>query len=162
MPIEQLANIAEVFGIILVAVTFIFLALQMRQNTAAIQANGRQATLNEDSQFLYRVAENPVLELNMYKPELTDAEKVQLHFFVSAFFRVRELNWFQYQSGVLDEATWESYRKAIGAYLRTPRWRNWWQHAAPAFYDEGFAAPVNELIADEPIVESDPAYKWIE
>ncbi len=43
MPLEQLANIAEVFGTLIVAITLIYLTLQMRQNAR----NTRSATANE-------------------------------------------------------------------------------------------------------------------
>jgi hypothetical protein len=43
MPLEQLANIAEVFGMLIVAITLIFLTVQMRQNTRATKS----ATANE-------------------------------------------------------------------------------------------------------------------
>ena len=47
MPLEQIANIAEIVGMIVVAVTFIFLTLQMRQNTKAL----RSAAANTRSQY---------------------------------------------------------------------------------------------------------------
>jgi hypothetical protein len=43
MPLEQLANVAEVFGMLIVAITLIFLTVQMRQNTRATKS----ATANE-------------------------------------------------------------------------------------------------------------------
>ena len=43
MPLEQLANIAEVFGMLIVAITLIYLTVQMRQNIRAT----RSATANE-------------------------------------------------------------------------------------------------------------------
>ena len=37
MNIEQIANIAEIFGLIVVAITLVFLTVQLRQNTKAQQ-----------------------------------------------------------------------------------------------------------------------------
>ena len=42
MPLEQLANIAEILGMLVVAVTLIFLTLQMRQNTKALRSSAAQ------------------------------------------------------------------------------------------------------------------------
>ena len=39
MPIEQLAKIAEVFGMLLVAITLIFLTVQMRQHTKVLKSS---------------------------------------------------------------------------------------------------------------------------
>ena len=46
MELQQLANIAEVFGMIVVAITLIFLTVQMRENTRATgSANASTATV---------------------------------------------------------------------------------------------------------------------
>jgi len=45
MELQQLANIAEIFGMIVVAITLIFLTAQMRENTRATRsANASTAT----------------------------------------------------------------------------------------------------------------------
>ncbi len=56
MSLEQLANIAEVFGMIVVAVTLIFLTLQMRQNTKA-QRSTTTHNANEMAVAIY----NPIV-----------------------------------------------------------------------------------------------------
>jgi hypothetical protein len=38
MGLQQLANIVEIFGMIVVAVTLIFLTIQMRENTRATRS----------------------------------------------------------------------------------------------------------------------------
>lgn len=45
MELETLANIAEIFGMIVVAVTLIFLTIQMRQNNKALQHSSYQSVL---------------------------------------------------------------------------------------------------------------------
>ena len=39
MPLEQLANIAEIFGMLVISITLIFLIAQMRQNTKALHSS---------------------------------------------------------------------------------------------------------------------------
>jgi len=53
MPLEQLANIAEVFGLLAVAVTLIFLTVQMRQNTKALHSTATHAA-HEQTSNLYK------------------------------------------------------------------------------------------------------------
>ena len=54
MTIEQLANIAEVFGMILVAITLIFLTVQVRQNTKALKSSAASSAHEQVGTQLYR------------------------------------------------------------------------------------------------------------
>ena len=44
MTLDQIANIAEIFGMIVVAITLIFLTAQMRENTRATKSATASAT----------------------------------------------------------------------------------------------------------------------
>jgi hypothetical protein len=84
--------------------------------------------LASDQQFLELQIESPELHLLWHKPELSDEERVRLSYFLISHHRMRENNWFQHQNGILDDATWRSYRGSIPAILSTPRTRVWWHH----------------------------------
>ena len=43
------------------------------------------------------------------EPDLSPEDRTRLGLYAIQFLRIREFAWFQYQSGVLDEATWVSY-----------------------------------------------------
>ena len=47
MTLEQYAYLAEIIGVIAIVVTLIYLAVQTKQNTAAVQSSVRQAMLSE-------------------------------------------------------------------------------------------------------------------
>ena len=66
--------------------------------------------------------------------------------------RNREHEWFQYKDGILDEATWLSYREIIRVTLGPPRHRKWWNHAKRGL-DPEFATMVDEFLGEIP--ESD-------
>ena len=53
MTLEQLANIAEVFGMLVVAITLIYLTIQMRQNTKALRSTAAQSA-HEMAEAIYQ------------------------------------------------------------------------------------------------------------
>jgi hypothetical protein len=151
---NMLSAVGQILSSVGVLVTLIYLAIQTRQNTASIQASTRQAILDADQKFLFCVLDDPDLILLRYKPELTDADKIRLSAYWISFLRMRENLWFQYQNGVLDEGTWQSYRRSITAMAST-RFRTWWKNYAIArrAFDPKFMSLVDEGLASTPPVE---------
>ena len=127
--------IAEILGAVAVVVTLLYLSAQTRylatqtqQNTAAIQASVRQAMLSEDRESLYKIIEYPFLGRAC---GLTEEQKVQTQAYLFAFLRMRENYWIQYQNGVLDESTWESYKQPLSSVVLDSEFgRNLWRSAA--------------------------------
>ena len=145
---------AEILSSVAILATLVYLAIEIQQNAEATQANTRQAMLASDQQFLELQVESPELHLLWYKPELSDEERIRLSYFLISHFRMRENNWFQHQNGILDDATWRSYRGSIPAVLSAPRTRVWWHDfGVERLFDAEFIAVVDDLIADAPLFE---------
>jgi len=147
---EMLSAIGEIMGAGAVFVTLIYLTVQIRQNTASIQAGVRQAIAENDQQFLFRVMDNPDLSLLRYKADLSDEEKIRLSVYLIAIFRMRENLWRQYREGVLDEATWISYRSSIAAFAseRVKVWIN--NETVARQFDPEFISLAREIIENAP------------
>lgn len=153
MKLEKLSALAELVSAVAIVVTLGYLAIQTRQNTAAVQAAVRQSMLIEDRELLFKQMEFPFVAAGEYNErELTREEQVQLISFLVAMVRVRENQWLQYQNGVIDEATWATYRVPLEIILSQPFSREWWQVRSKAGeFTEGFVNDVNDLLADMPI-----------
>lgn len=149
---DMVSAISEILGSAVIVITLIYLAIQTRQNADAMLANTRQGTFSADQQLLLTFAQDPELELIRYKPHLTEEEKARLGWVFVAFMRMREINWLQYQSGVLDQKTWESYRPSIVAMFGNLRGKAWWQNYVVdrGLCDPEFASEVNELLKSAP------------
>jgi hypothetical protein len=159
---EALSAISDIVGAGAILVTLIYLAVQMRQNTATVQASTRQAILQEDQALGYRVLDEPEILLLRYKPELTDEEKIRLSMYLTTFFRLRESNWRQYRNGVLDEATWNSYKGSIRAFASASV-RTWSDHPMVAqTIDPEFLSMVKEFLAACPDSDRPPWLDTIE
>ena len=151
MNTSKLADIAEITSSIAILVTLVFLVVQMQQNSDALQANARSAILGATMDHLQMRVDNPHLNLNMVKSELSDLEKSELNDYLISFFRLREHDWLQYQEGALDETTWKAYLSSISSVLAYQRTRTWWGNTRT--FDPDFILEVDELIANTPILE---------
>ena len=152
MSWTELSVVSEILGSLAIVITLIYLAIQTRQNADATLANTRQELLAADQQLLLQFIQDSELELIRYKPELTEREKARLGWVFVTFTRMRENNWLQYQNGVLDKETWESYRGSIVAMFGNLRGKTWWQNYVVDFglADPRFASEVSELLASAP------------
>ena len=70
---------------------------------------------------------------------------------------MRESNWLQHRSGILDDVTWNSYRSSLIAVLSGPQPRMWWENfGVERLFDPRFIDEVNDLIANLPVTEKSP------
>lgn len=101
--------------------------------------------------------DDPELSLIWYREDLTDEEKTRLGYFLITHLRMRENNWLKYQNGILDEASWRIYRRSLITVLSGRQTRKWWSRfGVERLFDSEFIAAVNELIANQPVVERPP------
>jgi GNAT superfamily N-acetyltransferase len=113
--------------------------------------------LSEDRESLYKIIEYPFLADRCH---LTDEQKIQTRAYLVAFLRMRENHWLQFQRGVLDEATWQSYRAPLSTVvLNSEVGRGIWETSRYTF-DQKFAASVDELLSETPIAECE-SRNWL-
>jgi hypothetical protein len=156
------AAIAEILGAVAIIVTLLYLAVQTRelrvqtaQNTDALQANARQASLDSELGLIYKGIEYPILYKRPPAPmieleleDYTDDDVIRVILWEIATLRTREHYWLQYQDGALDAATWASYRSVLVSRInRSIRTRQVWDLYWDEF-DPGFAEEVNNFLAD--------------
>jgi hypothetical protein len=146
MKLEKLSAMAELVSSVAIVVTLIYLAVQTQQTNIAQHAASREATMMADVTMLAAVIENPEVNVNLEKAEVSKVEHEQLELFLAAFLRIREFAWFQYQNQILDEVTWQSYLAPARRVLRTPQGAQLWAlHSAEM--DPDFVADVNQFLA---------------
>lgn len=110
MVIQDWAAIGEIVSSLAILVTLVYLAIQTRQNTAAVQSSVRHTMLEEDRESLRMVIEKSILNRRV---NLTAEQETQVQAFLIHFLRTRENHYLQYLSGSLDKPTWISYRSPL-------------------------------------------------
>ncbi len=149
----KLSAVGEILSSVAILITLVYLAIQTQQNADSIMANTRQEILAAELDFLIEISDFPEFEVMRYKQNLSNEERARLGFMLITFSRMRENNWLQYQNGVLDEKTWQSYRSSIGPMMGNPNARKFWQNYAVAYkaFDPQFTAHISELLENLPI-----------
>ena len=150
MSIEQLANLSEVIGVVLVIASLVYVAKQLRQTTDALHAQSRQSVLNSSQMELFSLMNNPALAKNLVEEsELSADEHIALHCFLVAILRVREFSWLQYMNGQIDDVQWETELVVIQNVLGTTRTRLWWNTVGRHTFGARFSSFVDATIQNQ-------------
>ena len=122
MTLEQIALIAQIIGVAVVAGTLIYLALQVHQGAQQMRSESRQAQLTYDQTGVYKFVDFPELGRIFSQVETPSfEEKTKLFFWMIGQMRAREYEWLQYQNGAITKESWETYQGVIYFVLGTPR-----------------------------------------
>ena len=157
MTLEQGAYLADIFGVIVVVVTLIYLSMQVRQGTELLRSESRQALVTNDVTSLASNFQNADVFAKYVAGEAMSAEdQLRLSFMFALDLRNREFEYFQYNHGLLDEQTWLAYRHVIAINHSTGRGRVWWDKIGREIVDPAFAKLVDELLVD---AKPDDTYK---
>lgn len=106
--LENISYVADIVGVVLVVASLIYVAKQLHQNTEMLRSNARQAALGAELDSLTSMIDYPVNLVTLDEADLTETEKLRIQYMLLKSLRSRESYWFQRQSGILDEPTWES------------------------------------------------------
>lgn len=150
MTLEQIALIAQIIGVVVVAVTLIYLTIQVRQGAEQMISESRQAQLANDQTGVYKFVEFPELGRIASQGETpTFKEKTKLLFWMIGQLRAREFEYLQYKSGAMTKEAWETYRGVIFFVLGTPRTRSLWL-LCKTYFNTDFVAMVDDMTRNAP------------
>jgi hypothetical protein len=150
MSLQDLGSLGEFVGAVAVVASLLYLALQMRQNTAALQVGSRQAIVESYRSFNRPFISDPTVgtlfveKLTSY-PELEPPDQMR---FVSLL--VDQMLHFQgalalHESGSLDDETFRAYRDFAAALLSTPGGAAFWSRGKKG-YPSHMVASLDERI----------------
>jgi hypothetical protein len=160
MALEELANMAEVLGMLVVAVTFIFLTIQMRQS-----ARSQRSTTTHNASNMALAIYDPIAKDADFAELLlrglrdpaslssVEAARFTAHWQYS-FFTWQ--NWFyQRGEGELDEEIWEGFTQLLADVFHTPGLQFFWQQRRQYFAGSFRNYLETELLSKE----QSPGYK---
>jgi hypothetical protein len=146
MKLEKLSALAELVASIAIVVTLVYLTIQVRQNTEALNAQSRQSVLTSAQTELLTSVAHPEMIVAITKPgALTAEENIELDAYLTASMRSREFSWLQFQSGLIDEEQWKTELAVIRSIMSAPRIRLWWTRLGRTYVSSEFAAFVDGL-----------------
>ena len=153
MTLEEFNYIAEIIGSIAVIASLIYVALQVRQNTAATQAATGQAYVDTMNGYVSLINSSPNLADILHRganglSNLKNGEVIQFGAFIDQSFINFEAFYFQWKAGVLDTRLWSINRHAIAGFLAQTGQQQWWE-IRHNWYDPEFQEYVNQVIDAE-------------
>ena len=142
MDWNAVSAIAQVFAAIFVAITVVYLALQIGRSTQAMHSQTYHlatSALAEMAAIIGRDRELArIFRIGMLTPDgLTEDEATQFGYLGISLFRRFENVYFQYQSGMIDEDFWVGHRDNILWFFHRPGMQLWWTDRKFAF-SKGF------------------------
>lgn len=149
---DAVSAIAEVIGVILIIVSLIYLAVQIRQNTKSVIAATELDTGRQWSELHSRVAHSPdmvdIWDKGLTDPDdLTPTEKRRFVWFVAEYFFLVENLYRQRQLGYISQDTWSQHEAAVAGLLRHPVLQRWWASGVSP-YSQAFRKVIDEAYGE--------------
>ena len=138
---QVLGNLGEFLGAIAVVATLGYLAVQIRGNTRATQADSRYA-VGQTTLDLCLALSNDREFASIWRRGLDDRDSLDAdeHFrwgyHAYAVWDSYEINFIQWQRGVLTDGDWAKWQTVIRNYLSKPGMQQYWQESKRAFHPE--------------------------
>jgi hypothetical protein len=154
MTLAELAAFGNFIGGLAVCVSFIFLALQLRQanrNQRSLMQHGR-STRTRDVFMRFGDPAVTALVLRAFEadPTLSDAEYFAFYSLAGAIFMNYEDSFRQFRAGTLDRESWESDRRTLEWLLTSPGYRAAWRALRESIGDD-YRQFLDTLMANTPV-----------
>ena len=153
MSFEQIAYLAQIVASVGVVVSLIFVGLQIRQNTGALQRNEHNSTMAQWTVIRMAIARNrDVAELMTAglngERAMDEADQLRLEQMLAEHAWAAFHIWDRTQRGIFPKGTFEA---TCGAHLcglfRTAGGGTWWRSAKQTGFPPGFVLDVDAMLA---------------
>ncbi len=153
MTLQDLGNIGEFVGAIGVVVSLIYLAVQIRQNTATVRLNSTTAHAQAVQTAAFKISESSDMNKLWWsglanRAALEDDDKRRWDGLMSGQLLVLEQAWRFHEEGVVDDVTWEPQRSGIAWLAHSPGFIDYWK-VWHAMHHPGFGAHVAKAMSED-------------
>lgn len=130
---EAITAITEILGVVAVVVSLIYLAIQIRQNSASIKASTYDSILSQATNLHTLLLSNEAISDAWIKglnapDELETVERLRFNSYMLRLFRMLEGFHRQAAIGLLDSEVFEASWSEILEFSRKPGMIDWWQN----------------------------------
>lgn len=152
MSFEQISYLAQIVASIGVVISLIFVGLQIRQNTRALQRDEHNSTMEQWTVIRQAIAQNreiaELMTAGLHGERALDAaDQLRLEQMLQenawAAFHI----WDRTQRGIFPKGTFEATAGALlRTLLRTPGGESWWRKAKHIGFHPGFVSDVDAVL----------------
>jgi len=153
MSFEQLSYLAQIVASIGVIVSLIFVGLQIKHNTGALQRNEHNSTMAQWTVIRQAIARNrdiaELMTAGLHEERALDAaDQLMLEQMLEEYAWVSFHIWDRTQRGVFPKGTFElTAGPLLCGLLRTARGGAWWRSAKHTGFIPGFVLDVDAVLA---------------
>jgi len=155
MSFEQLSYLAQMVASVGVIVSLIFVGLQIRQNTGALQRNEHNSTMAQWTVIRMAIAKHRDIAelmtagLHGERP-LDAADQLRLEQMLQEHLWASFHIWERTQRGIFPKGTFElTAGPLLSGLLRTERGGAWWRNAKHTGFIPEFVADVDAVLAKD-------------
>lgn len=145
---EAIGAVGEILGAVGVIATLIYLAVQIRQSTAATNRSNVRHSLESQNAALASLLEESVAELFIRGLKSLDSlNEVERYRFDNAFVQwvsACEQAFLDSREGNFSSDSFRVFENAIVGYMLTPGGKQWWEESQ-AWFSPPFRKDVNRL-----------------
>jgi len=146
--IQIWANIAAIINSIVVVISLLYLARQVKISTKTTRGATYQTIINGVASIETRISQDDntarIYKLGTETPEeLNEIEKVRFNELISSFFNFYENLYFQAREDLVELELWEGWSKNLIDDLKKSGVAAWWDDKK-GFYSESFRKYVDE------------------
>lgn len=150
MSLQDFASVGELLGAVGVIISLIYLAAQVRQNTAALRASSITGITDRTAESMGMVASNPELARLLGKGVAGDSplepeERIRFELLMGNWFTHWQGMHRQISVGAIDEELFHAWLPVIAFYAKNPRVSEWLASSRSALTPE-FRSFLSELV----------------
>ena len=144
--IQLIANVGEILAAILVVVSLVYVALQIRQNTHALQVTAAQSYVSMYNTITSEISRPDMAAVWHQGLEdfasLDAADLVRFSALAGQMMRVMESAYLQWRQGAVEDQLWHASETALQDTMAMAGFQQWWQYRS-RWYSEDFQSLVN-------------------
>lgn len=155
MSFEQLSYLAQMVASVGVIVSLIFVGLQIKQNTGALQRNEHNSTMAQWTVIRMAIAKNrdiaELMTAGLHGERVLDAaDQLRMENMLAENVWASFHIWERTQRGIFPKGTFElTAGPLLSGLLRTARGQVWWRSAKHTGFIPGFVADVDAVLAKD-------------
>jgi len=153
MSFEQISYLAQIVASVGVIVSLIFVALQIKHNTGALQRNEHNSTMAQWTVIRMAIAKNrdiaELMTAGLHRESALDAaDQLRLEQMLAEYAWAAFHIWDRTQRDVFPQGTFEATAGPLLRDLfRTTRGGTWWSSAKHTAFIPGFVVDVDAVLA---------------
>ncbi|HLW35278.1 MAG TPA: hypothetical protein VKS98_06430 [Chthoniobacterales bacterium] len=154
MSLQQLSDLAQIIAAVGVVASLLFVGLQIRHNTAALQRNEHNSTMAQWTVIRQAIATNrdiaELMSTGLHGQSALDAaDQLRLEQMLQEYAWASFHIWDRTQRGVFPKGTFEATAGvALCDLLRTPRGGAWWASAKNKGFIPAFVTDVDAVLTN--------------